>query len=134
MEEVKRLLRRPRIISSPEEFDACVDRYLAECEENNSPILLTGLLLALGFSSKNTFYDYMKRPEFAESAKRASLLIEYEYEKRLNSGLPPTAPIFALKNFGWTDAQKVDHTSSDGSMTPKEVVFTIVDNDSQTED
>lgn len=76
----------------------------------------------------------MHRPEFESSVKRASMLIEHEYEKRLNSGMAPTAPIFALKNFGWTDSQKVDHTSSDGSMTPKEIVFTVVDNDAETQD
>ena len=134
MEEKKLQKRRPRKIASPDEFDDIVDRYIAECEEKNQPALLTGMLIALGFDSKNTFYLYMHRPEFESSVKRASMLIEHEYEKRLNSGMAPTAPIFALKNFGWTDSQKVDHTSSDGSMTPKEIVFTVVDNDAETQD
>lgn len=122
MEEKKPVLRRPRAVSSPEEFDRRVDEYVDSCIEKKEPILLTGLILALGLTSKEGFYHYQTYPEFGDSVKRARLLVEYEYEKRLNGGSRPTGPIFALKNMGWRDNQQVDHVSTDGSMTPKESV------------
>lgn len=100
---------RPRLISSPEEFDRLVDLYIAVCQDPEKPkaITLTGLVLALGFCSKDTLYEYEKYPEFTDSVKRARLLVEQEYENRLIVGTNAAAPIFALKNFGWKDKTEV---------------------------
>jgi hypothetical protein len=96
---------RPRLFSSPDEFDAIVNKYIADCQNIEAPkvITLTGLVLALGFCSKDTLYEYQKFPEFTESVKRARLLIEQEYENRLITGGNAASSIFALKNFGWAD-------------------------------
>lgn len=118
---------RPRKIKSPEEFDRLVDSYIDMCRANNEPILLIGMVLALGLTSKEAFYNYgSEYAEFSESVKRARSLIELEYEKRLNVNSSAAGPIFALKNFGWKDKQEVDNISSDGSMTPKAPVYKIV--------
>jgi hypothetical protein len=105
---------RPRKIESPEKFDELVDSYIALCQQANEPILLTGLILSLGLTSKEGFY-------------------ELEYEKRLNNGSNAAAPIFALKNFGWADKQEIDHTSSDGSIKPTVIQLVAVDNDDNTD-
>lgn len=55
---------RPRLIKSPQEFDERVDTYIDWCRAQDKPILLTGLILALGFNSKDTFYSYENYPEF----------------------------------------------------------------------
>lgn len=101
----KKPVGRPRLFSSPDEFDRLVDLYIATCQDPDKPkaITLTGMVLALGFCSKDTFYEYQKFPEFADSVKRARLLIEQEYENRLLVGTNAAASIFALKNFGWAD-------------------------------
>ena len=125
-EKKKNPVGRPRRIKSPEEFDRLVDSYIDMCRANNEPVLLLGLVLALGFSGKDALYEYANFPEFSESVKRARALIEYEYEKRLNVNSSAAGPIFALKNFGWKDKQEVDNISSDGSMTPKAPVYKIV--------
>lgn len=104
--EEKNKVGRPRLIASPEEFDNRVDEYLSWCRAKDEPILLTGLVLALGFSSKDTLYQYEKLDEFSDSVKRARTFIEMEYEKRLNTANSATGPIFALKNFGWKDKQE----------------------------
>lgn len=96
---------RPRIFSTPEEFDGLVDSYVDMCRNSGEPILLVGMVLALGFTSKEGFYNYGEYPEFSDSVKRARALIELEYEKRLVLGSSAAAPIFALKNFGWSDKQ-----------------------------
>lgn len=118
---------RPRKIKSPEEFDRLVDSYIDMCRKNDEPVLLIGMVLALGLTSKEAFYNYgSEYAEFSESVKRARSLVELEYEKRLNVNSSAAGPIFALKNFGWKDKQEVDNISSDGSMTPKAPVYKIV--------
>lgn len=94
---------RPRLIDSPETFDMLVDSYVDMCRTANEPILLTGMVLSLGLFSKESFYDYAGYPEFFQSVKRAKLIVEAEYEKRLNTGTNAAGSIFALKNFGWAD-------------------------------
>lgn len=122
-EKKKNPVGRPRKIKSPEEFDRLVDSYIDMCRANNEPILLIGMVLALGLTSKEAFYNYgSEYAEFSESVKRARSLIELEYEKRLNVNSSAAGPIFALKNFGWKDKQEVDNISSDGSMTPAPAV------------
>lgn len=113
MSDTKRPVGRPRIITTPEEFDERVDAYITWCRANKEPVLLTGIILALGFTNKDTFYNYETYPEFFDSVKRARLLVEMEYEKRLCTLPSATGPIFALKNFGWRD--KVENEVS-GSL------------------
>ncbi|WP_299081129.1 terminase small subunit [uncultured Fretibacterium sp.] len=98
---------RPRKIKSVRQFEERAEAYFGECETKREPALLTGLILALGLSSRSALDEYAQRPEFADSVKKAKLRIEMEYEKALH-GRSPTGPIFALKNFGWTDKQDVE--------------------------
>lgn len=74
---------------------------------------ISGLCFHIGFESRQSFYDYEKKPEFAYTIKRARLFIEKEYEEQLQVG-NTTGAIFALKNMGWTDSQSFKH---DGTLT-----------------
>lgn len=67
---------------------------------------ITGLAYYLGFESRQSFYDYEIKGEFTYTIKRARLFIESNYEQALH-GRNPAGPIFALKNFGWTDRQEM---------------------------
>ncbi|KKN71753.1 hypothetical protein LCGC14_0418190 [marine sediment metagenome] len=67
---------------------------------------ITGLVLHIGFDSRQSFYDYEKIDKFSYTIKRARTFIEMEYEERLQSG-NPTGAIFALKNFNWKDRQEI---------------------------
>lgn len=99
---------RPRIISSPEEFESRADAYFAECAEQDRPPLITGLALALGFANKQSLYDYEARDEYSVPVKRARTYVESVLEYRLH-GANAAGAIFALKNFGWRDTQEVTH-------------------------
>ncbi len=103
---------RPRLIESPDRFDELVEIYILSCQDPEKPraITLTGLILALGLSSRESLDNYLKYPEFVDSVKRAKLLVECEYENRLVTSSNATGSIFALKNFGWKDKQEVDTT------------------------
>ena len=97
---------RPRKIKSVKQFEERAEAYFMACEAKGEPILLTGLILALGLCSREGLHEYGRRPEFADSVKKAKLRVKMEYEKALHSR-NPSGPIFALKNFGWMDKQSV---------------------------
>lgn len=69
-----------------------------------------------------------KHPEFSTAVKRgkARCAAWWEAQGRLGATgetkVNPTLVIFGLKNMAaddWREKQEVDHTSSDGSMTPR---------------
>lgn len=117
---------RPRIIKSPAIFDRKARAYFQECHESGKRPLLTGLIIALGLSSKQSLKEYELRPEFLDSVRRAKLWIEMGYEASLLDN--PQGATFALRNFGWSDKQliDIDHSSSDGSMQPNGDKTTVV--------
>jgi hypothetical protein len=86
------------------------------------PVLLTGLALFLGFSSKQELEEYERRGRHKLQLRRARLRVEAEYEKRLHQQ-SPTGAIFALKSMGWTD--KVDSALQE--TRPKNLRIEIVE-------
>jgi hypothetical protein len=103
-----------------------------------SGLSLTASMAELGFS-RQTAYEWIGRhPEFSDAVKIGQAKRQLFLERRLLSaeqGPVVTSSIFALKNTGtgdWRDKQEVDHTSSDGSMTPAriELVALTADDDS----
>lgn len=113
-------MARPRIIKSPKQFNELADAYFAECDAKEEPYTVTGLALGLGLSSRASLDEYEKRAGFFNSVKSAKMRVENSYEKSLRGGGHPSGPIFALKNFGWSD--RMDLTSSDKSMSPAPAV------------
>lgn len=97
---------RPRVIQTPEEFNDRVDAYFQRCFEDDEPVMLTGLILALGLCSREALEKYEERAEYTDSVKRAMTMVQSAYERRMH-GTTPTGAIFALKNLGWKDSQEV---------------------------
>lgn len=120
MDSVKNKRGRPRIIKSPAEFTRLADAYFERCEAEGEPVLLLGLVLALGLSSKQRLYEYRDRPEFTDVVRRALSRVEMEYEKTLRTG-SATGPIFALKNFGWQDRSSFEHSGPGGAPVSLDV-------------
>lgn len=104
---------RPPIFDSPEAMEALAEQYFAESKENKEPITITGLALYLGFSDRQSLYDYEKNLEFSCIVKKCRLTVENQYEKNLH-GNAPTGSIFALKNMGWKDKNETALTGADG--------------------
>ena len=103
----KHVRGRPRKYASPEEFRYAVDWYEARCIEDEEPLTITGLVLALGFANHSSLYHYGKYEGFEDEASRARMLVEHSWEKRL-CGPHVSGPIFALKQFKWTDKPPQD--------------------------
>jgi len=128
MTQEKNLGGRPRKYNSPEEFDAKVDEYFIECD---GPVTWTGLALHLGFCSRSAIDEYAEYDGFSYSVKRAKLLVEHNYEKRLgNSELSPSGTIFALKNFNWTDKTQTELSGPNGGPI-KGLQVTFIDSASE---
>jgi DNA-packaging protein gp3 len=127
-EKVTIRLGRPAVFDTPEDFQVRVDLYFNECEAADIPPLLTGLAFHMGFQSRQSLYDYEKKTDFSYAVKRARLRVEMAYEAQLASSARPTGAIFALKNMGWTDRQRVEHTRADAgdprldAMTDEEMI------------
>ena len=97
---------RPAHFDTVEELQALVEKHFDEIEEKDSVVTVTGLALALGFCSRQSIYDYMDKPEFSYTIKRALLFVECAYEKKACTQ-NATGPIFVLKNMGWSDKQEI---------------------------
>jgi hypothetical protein len=78
---------------------------------------ITGLAIFLGFESRQSMYDYLKKEPFSYSIKKALLKVENTYEGGLWQE-KPTGAIFALKNMGWADKTETDITTKGESITP----------------
>jgi hypothetical protein len=91
----------------------------------DDPPTVAGLAYALGFSSRQSLYDYSKRgDDLAAVVNRAKLRIEGHHERLLSVKDRCTGSIFWLKNHGWTDSQELRHSGMVGTaavpMTPEE--------------
>jgi hypothetical protein len=115
-ELTKKLGGRPRLYSTPEEFDSKVEQYQDYCEVSGEPVTWTGLALFMGFAARACIDEYANYDGFSYSVKRAKTFVEWHYEMRL-CGDKPTGAIFALKNFGWQDKSEViqDIVVTDGA-------------------
>jgi hypothetical protein len=100
---------RPPFYETPEELQKACDNFFNECKENGIPTTITGLALALGFSTRKSLLDYEEKLEFVNIIKKSKLKVECEYEKKLSSG-QPTGSIFALKNMDWHDKSEHEHS------------------------
>lgn len=103
---------RPPIFETPDELEAATDAYFDKCDKEKRPYTVTGLALALGFSSRQSLDETAKREGFLDSVKRAKLRVECAYEESLLKVRNPSGCVFALKNFGWKDEQKIESTST----------------------
>jgi hypothetical protein len=118
---------RPAIFATAELLQEKISNYFENCPDKKTVffklkdevvseqvqrLTISGLAYFLGFESRQSFYDYEKRGDaFSYALKRARLYIEREYEMQLD-GSNAAGAIFALKNFGWSDRQEVEHSGN----------------------
>jgi len=71
---------------------------------------ISGFAYSLGFISRQSIYDYIKRDNnLSYIIKRACFFIESEYEAGLRDN-NVAGVVFALKNMGWSDRQEHTHS------------------------
>lgn len=117
---------RPAHFETPELMQQAIDLYFKTCDAEKKKPTITRLAYALGFESRQSFYDYEEREQFSYIVKRARLLVEAGYEDGLRES-NPTGSIFALKNMGWRDKVETGFTDNQGNDV-ETVVYRIPDN------
>lgn len=117
---------------SKEEIQEKIDKYFSDCngevlkDEEGNPILnkyggviimgskpptITGLALALGFSSRQALLNYQDREEFNDTIMRAKSRVEQYAEERLFDRDGSNGAQFSLKNNfkGWNADKKEEN-------------------------
>lgn len=128
-------MTRKAFYETPEKLEAAIEAHRAECTKKKEPVTLTGMLLALGFKSKRSFYYQADRtdnesedgPTWKEVIEYGMLLFEHEHEKGLHKGGNCGGHIFGLRNAGrkddvdkwniqdgWNDRHLFEHTGKGG--------------------
>lgn len=116
---------RPPKFTDPEEFQVLVDAYFEDCKVQDKVPTVNGLTLAVGFSSRQSLFDYAAKPDFMDTVKSAKTRLENEWEQRL-AGANATGTIFWLKNQGWSDRNEQVISNPDGSGLFTGIKVTLV--------
>lgn len=110
---------RPLKYKTASELQRAIDAWFDSFKEAKGMYpTMSGLAYHLGFTDRQSLYDYKEREEFSCTIKRALLKIESLHENNL-FGTGATGSIFWLKNRDWKDGSQIDLRSSDGSMSPR---------------
>lgn len=122
---------RPPKYKCKEEIEEKIDAYFKECEGeilknaegepmldkfghpiiiNQRPPTVTGLALALGFSTRLSLLNYQDKEEFVNTITRAKTKIEAYAEERLFDRDGVNGARFSLTNNfkGWSEKQQID--------------------------
>ena len=102
-------------------MQAQADEYVMRWHERDAVPSRVGLCCYLGIS-KHTSYEWEKLyPEFSATLSNVETLQEHTaVNKGITGEFNSTITKLVLANHGYSDKQAVDHTSTDGSMTPRD--------------
>ena len=96
---------RPAKYTCPDQLNKQITAYFTHIDNSYEIPTISGLTLYLGFTSRQSLYDYKRKEDFSYSIKRALLVIECYWELQLSNpskGIQRAA-IWMLKNFGWKE-------------------------------
>jgi len=91
-----------------------IDKYFDMCAKEGIPLTITGLAIALDFTSRQALINYEKTKgyeKFFDTVKKAKLMVQNYAETFLFTGKTVAGAIFNLKcNYGWEDKQIIEHS------------------------
>ena len=122
---------RPPMYKTAEEIQEKIDAYFKECEgrllydgDGNPmidkygnpivfgarPLTITGLALALGFTSRRALLNYQEKDEFVHTITRAKAKVEQYAEERLFDKDGANGAKFSLANNfeGWKEKKEIE--------------------------
>ena len=139
----KKTVGRPPKYKTKEEIEEKIEAYFKKCEgeilkdDNGEPVLnkwgkpvvincrpptVTGLALALGFTTRTSLLNYQGKKEFMDTITRAKTMIEAYTEERLFDRDGTSGAQFSLRNnfSGWNEETKTaldeEETEDDGFL------------------
>ena len=139
---------RPPMYKAAHEMQTLIDKYFSDCEGviykdmdgeivmdkygkpvvlGVKPLTITGLALALGFTSRQALLNYVDKDEFVDTVTRAKAKVEAYAEARLYDRDGSNGAKFSLSNNfkGWREKTALELTGQDG--VPFEVNIKIVE-------
>lgn len=148
----KNAVGRPPKYKNKEEIQQKIDDYFKKCEgeilkdnENNivfdkfgqpivvgaKPVTVTGLALALGFTSRQALLNYQGKKEFVDTITRAKSRIEQYAEERLFDRDGANGAKFSLANNfkGWNEKQRDE--SEENTLNKLDSILTEIKNDAK---
>lgn len=111
----KNVCGRPPRYKDKAEIEGLIDCYFKDCEAQQRPPTVTGLALALGFTSRQALLNYQSKREFVDTITRAKSRIEQYAEERLFDRDGTQGAQFSLKNnfHGWNREKEIDAESTE---------------------
>lgn len=120
---------RPPKYKTKEEIEEKIEKYFKDCEGHpltdedgkqiynkygypvivdKKPLTVTGLALALGFTTRQALLNYQGKKEFVDTITRAKSRVEQYAEERLFDKDGSSGAQFSLRNNfkGWNEEQK----------------------------
>ena len=116
LEVVHNKVGRPLKWNNVEELQLQIDKYFDKCVELEKPFTITGLCIALD-CDRETIRDYKEKDLFSVPIKNAYRKCQQYAEEQMFTSKNPAGAIFALKNYGWSDKQEIDHTVTQKVIT-----------------
>jgi len=120
---------RPKLFPTVEYLKERIDAYFAYADnpERPKPYTLAGLAYYLGCDTE-TLRNYRSDQDFFGTIKEARQRIEMSKVEKLESKDYSTAGLIfdLVNNHGMAQKVENDHRSSDGSMTPVQVIERVV--------
>lgn len=101
-----------------EEGETVKDKYGYPIIVDSRPPTITGLALALGFTSRQALLNYQAKKQFVDTITRAKTKVEQYAEERLFDKDGANGAKFSLANNfeGWKEKQQID-ADINGEMT-----------------
>ena len=116
-EIANRKVGRPLKFQSVSELQKRIDEYFIDRDSTGKPYTITGLALWLDQTSREVIMNYQDRDEYADAILRAKLRCQEFAESQLYTAKSSNGAIFALKNYGWSDARQVDIQNTTKTIT-----------------
>ena len=116
-EMTNRKVGRPLKFPSVEELQKKIDDYFHDRDATGKPYTITGLALWLDASSRECLLNYQEKDDYFDTITRAKLRCQEFAESQLYTAKSSNGAIFALKNYGWSDARQVDIQNTTKTIT-----------------
>jgi len=117
---------RPRKYKTAKALQTAIDAYFALPGLKS----IGGLTLYLGFVDREALLDYCAKGEFSFTVKHAKARIANYYEEQAQTRPNSAFQIFALKNFGWSDRQELEHSGS-VDTGPRRIEVVMIDGNTE---
>lgn len=108
---------RPLKFKSVKDLQILIDKYFKHCADNNKPLTITGLALALN-TNRETLCRYEGNDLFYDTIKQAKEIVANYAEEQCFTARNPAGAIFIAKNHGFTDKQEISIKNADIALIP----------------